>query len=91
MSADRTYAWTAEGQRRVLARGVTVAEVDQALAAPAGLRVLRRLGDALRVVIGMAHSGRVIAVVCTREAQVWWITDAGALSGSDLDEWRKAL
>ncbi len=73
---------------------VEPAEVSDALYAPEGMRLERRLGDLLAIVMGMAGSGRVIAVICERVAgqvTLHKILGARALAGTALDEWRRRL
>jgi hypothetical protein len=66
---------------------------NQALHAPAGLRFERTLGDLLLVVIGMAESARVIAVICevVRYSTTYKILRVKALTGAELDEWRRRV
>lgn len=89
----REYVWTDEGVAATRSHGIDLAEVVQALYAPQGMRYERRLGDLLLIVMGMADSGRVIAVLCERIAgtETYKIFGARVLSGSDLDEWRRRL
>ena len=52
------------------------------------------LDDLLIIVIGMASTGRVLAVFCERIATqqvVYKILGARALAGEALDEWRRRL
>jgi hypothetical protein len=72
---------------------VDLAEVAQALYAPRGLRYERHVGDLLLIVMGMAETGRVIAVLCDRIAgtQTYKIFGARVLQGPDLDEWRRRV
>ncbi|MGI5186421.1 hypothetical protein ACQEVZ_60325 [Dactylosporangium sp. CA-152071] len=60
---DREFLWTDEGLAVARRRNVALEEVDQALHAPPGLRFERRIGDLLLVVMGMAGSARVVAVI----------------------------
>jgi len=62
----REYLWTEEGLTDARRNKVGSDEVDQTLHAPSGLRFERHIGDLLLVVMGMAESGRVIAVLCDR-------------------------
>jgi hypothetical protein len=64
--AAREYVWTDEGVSMARHHGVDLAEVTQALYAPSGMRHERQIGDLLLVVMGMADTGRVIAVLCDR-------------------------
>ncbi|GAA2611292.1 hypothetical protein GCM10010399_47670 [Dactylosporangium fulvum] len=64
MVLEREYLWTDEGLAVARRRKVSLEEVDQALHAPPGLRFERRIGDLLLVVMGMAGSARVVAVIC---------------------------
>lgn len=91
--AAREYVWTDEGLSDARGHGVELAEVAEALFAPQGMRYERTLGDLLLIVMGVAGSGRVIAVLCDRigGTQTYKIVGARALSGSDLDEWRRRL
>lgn len=90
----REYVWTEEGLAVADANGVEIVEVSDALHAPTGMRLERVLGDLLVVVMGMADTGRVIAVVCERiagQGTVYKILGARALAGEALDEWRRRL
>ncbi len=90
----RDYVWTETGLADARARGVPPAEVEQALFASPGLRFERRIGDLLLVVMGMADSARVIAVLCERVGHsggTYQIMAARALAGVELDEWRRRL
>ena len=64
--AEREYVWSEEGLADAARNKVGLDEVEQALYAPAGLRFERHIGDVLLVVMGMADSARVIAVLCDR-------------------------
>lgn len=88
--AAREYVWTDEGVSMARRHGVDLAEVAQALYAPRGMRYERHIGDLLLVVMGMADTGRVIAVLCDRigGTQTYKIFGVRALQGPDLDEWR---
>ncbi len=70
-----------------------MAEIIQALYAPPGLRYERRIGELLLIVMGMAETGRVVAVLCDRDDDTvtYEIIGARALSGDDLDEWRRHI
>ena len=85
--------WTDEGLAAARGNGVGVNEATQALYAPPGLRFERALGDLLLIVMGMADSGRVIAVLCDRigGTQTHKIIGVRALRGPDLDEWRRRV
>jgi hypothetical protein len=90
----RQYVWTERGLSATSANGVDLQEVTDALYAPDGMRLERVLGDLLIIVIGMASTGRVIAVFCERIAgqrTVFKILAARALAGEALDEWRRRL
>jgi hypothetical protein len=65
-------------------------EVDQALHAPLGLRFERHIGDLLLVVMGMADTGRVIAVLCDRveRTTTYRIISVRPRTGPELDQWR---
>lgn len=92
--ADREYVWTDNGLADTRRNKVGLDEVDQALYAPPGLRFERRIGDLLLVVMGMADSARVIAVLCDRvehTTSTYKIVSARALAGADLDEWRRRV
>jgi hypothetical protein len=67
--------------------------VDQALHAPPGLRFERHIGDLLLVVMGMADTGRVIAVLCDRveRTTTYRIISARPLTGPELDQWRRRV
>jgi hypothetical protein len=58
-----------------------LAEAVDALYAPPGMRFERRVGVTLLIVMGMASSGRVIAVLCD---EVERTTDSGS---SDVVRW----
>jgi len=90
---EREYLWTEEGLADARRRKVALDEVDQALHAPPGLRFERRIGDLLLVVMGMANTARVIAVVCegARRATTYNILRVRALAGPELDEWRRRV
>jgi hypothetical protein len=89
--AEREYVWSEEGLADAAQNKVELDEVEQALYAPSGLRFERYLGDMLLVVIGMADSARVIAVLCDRvdRTNTYTILSARALAGAELDEWRR--
>jgi hypothetical protein len=57
------------------------------------LRFERRIGDLLLVVMGMAGSARVIAVICEqlRRTTTYRILSVKALAGVELDEWRRRV
>ncbi len=77
-----------------LANKVEPAEVSDALYASEGMRLERPLGELLLIVMGMAGTGRVIAVLCERIAGqdlVYKILGARVLSGAALDEWRRRV
>lgn len=86
------YLWTDEGLAAARRRKVALEEVDQALHAPPGLRFERRIGDLL-VVMGLAGSGRVVAVVCEQmyRTTTYRILSVKALAGAELDEWRRRV
>jgi hypothetical protein len=87
----REYVWTDAGKARAVSNGVSLSEVSDALHAPKGLYYERQVGDLLLIVMGMAETGRVIAVVCDRieESQIYTIINAHPLGGTDLDQWRE--
>jgi uncharacterized DUF497 family protein len=91
--ADREYVWTDDGLRDADRHKVGLAEVEQALYAPPGLRFERRIGDLLLIVMGMADTARVIAVLCDQVEDVatYRIVSARALDGTELDEWRRRV
>jgi hypothetical protein len=91
--ASRDYVWTDEGASMARRHGVDLAEVAQALYAPPGMRYERHIGDLLLVVMGMADTGRVIAVLCDRigGTQTYKIFGVRVLQGPDLDEWRRRV
>jgi hypothetical protein len=90
---DREHLWTDGGLAVARRRKVALEEVDQALHAPPGLRFERRIGDLLPVVMGMADSARVIAVICEQmhRTTTYRILGAKALAGAELDEWRRRV
>lgn len=85
--------WTDEGLADVHRNGVAVEETTQALYAPSGLRHERALGDLLLIIMSMADSGRVVAVLCDRIAgtHTYKIIGGRALAGADLDQWRRRV
>ncbi|HET8682303.1 MAG TPA: hypothetical protein VFM54_10575 [Micromonosporaceae bacterium] len=89
----REYVWTDVGKAKAVANGVSLAEVSDALHAPKGLYYERTIGDLLLIVMGMAETGRVVAVVCDRidSTQIYKIISAHPLSGTDLDQWRGSI
>jgi hypothetical protein len=89
--AEREYVWTDDGLADATRNKVGLDEVEQALYAPEGLRFERPIGDLLLVVMGMAASARVIAVLCDRveRTTTYKILSARALVGAELDEWRR--
>lgn len=91
--AERNYLWTDQGVVSARAAGLSVVEIVQALYAPPGLRFERRIGELLLIVMGMAETGRVIAVLCdhVEDTATYWIIGARALAGPDLDEWRRRI
>jgi len=91
--AEREYVWTDQGLADAQRNTVDLAEAVQALYAPAGLRYERGIGDLLMIVIGLADTGRVIAVLCDRieSSLVFKIIAVRAVQGSDLDDWRRRL
>jgi hypothetical protein len=90
---EREYVWTDEGLADARRNGVGADEATQALYAPPGLRYERVLGNLLLIVMGMAHTGRVIAVLCDRigGTHTYKIIGSRALHGADLDEWRRRI
>ncbi|GGM10821.1 MULTISPECIES: hypothetical protein [Micromonospora] len=90
---EREYVWTEEGLANARSNAVSVEEATDALYAPMGLRYERTLGDLLLLVMGMAGSGRVVAVLCDRigGTQTHKIIGVRALRGGDLDEWRRRV
>jgi hypothetical protein len=91
--AEREYVWTDDGLRDASRNKVGLDEVEQALYAPPGLRFERKIGDLLLIMMGMADSARVIAVLCDRleYTSTYKIVAARALAGPDLDEWRRRV
>jgi hypothetical protein len=91
--AAREYVWADEGVSMARRHGVDLAEVAQALYAPPGMRYERQIGDLLLMVMGMADTGRVLAVLCDRigGTQTYKIVGARILQGPDLDEWRRRV
>ena len=91
--AEREYVWTDEGLNDARRNKVELNEVAQALYAPSGLRFERRIGAVLLVVMGMADSARVVAVLCDRveTTTTYKIVAARALGGPELDEWRRRV
>lgn len=87
------YVWTDAGLADARHNKVDLDEVVQALYAPRGLRLERRIGDLLLVVMGMAESARVIAVLCDRADHplTYQIISVRALSDVELDEWRRRV
>jgi hypothetical protein len=57
------------------------------------MRFERRIGELLVIVMGMAYTGRVIAVVCDgpKSATTYRILRVRALAGPELDEWRRRV
>ena len=53
----------------------------------------RRTGDLLLVTLGMAHSGRVVAVICeeVHHTSTFRIPRVKALADAELDEWRRRV
>jgi hypothetical protein len=92
-AGQREYAWTDQGIASATRNGVDLAEAIQALHAPTGLRFERPIGDLLLIVMGMASTGRVIAVlrVHLTRTRIYTILGVRALTGPDLDEWRRRL
>ena len=76
----REYVWTDDGLADARRNKVALADVEQALHAPRGLRFERRIGDLLLIVMGMADSARVIAVLCDQveRSTTYQILSAGA-------------
>ena len=87
----REYVWTDAGKARADAHGVGLTEVVDALHAPKGLYFERLVGDLLLIVMGMAETGRVVAVICDRigGTQIYKIISALPLIATDLDQWRE--
>jgi hypothetical protein len=90
--SSRRRTWAEQGPEAAARHGVDQAEAEQAFDAPAGLRHEVIAGDLL-IVMGMAHSGRVIAVFADRLAGGQWfeITDARPLTRAELAEWEREL
>jgi predicted dinucleotide-utilizing enzyme len=90
---ERECLWTDEGLAVARRRKVALEEVEQALHAPPGLRFERRIGDPPLVVMGMAGSARVVAVVCEQlhRTTKYRILSVKALAGVELDEWRRRV
>jgi hypothetical protein len=61
--SEREYLWTEDALAAASRQKLAFEEGEQALFAPPGLRYEARLGDLL-VVMGMAGSGQVVAVIC---------------------------
>jgi hypothetical protein len=91
--AEREYAWTDEGVQAARHNGLELAEVIEALYAPPGLRFERRVGETLLIVMGMASTGRVIAALCdsVEHTAKFRIVGVRALTGPDLDQWRRSI
>jgi hypothetical protein len=91
--AEREYVWTDGGLADARRRKVALEEVVQSLYAPRGLRYERWIGDLLLIVMGMADTGRVIAVLCdrTEDPATYGIRGVRPLAQSELDEWRRRL
>lgn len=89
----REYVWTEAGKAKAVDNGVSLTEVSDALHAPKGLYIERRVGDLLLIVMGMAETGRVIAVICDRigGTQIYKVVNAYPLSGAGLDQWRESI
>lgn len=85
--------WNDEGLANARRNDVGVDEATQALYAPSGPRHERALGDLLLIIMGMADSGRVIAVLCDRigTTQTYKTMGTRALRGADLDQWRRRV
>jgi hypothetical protein len=86
--SSRRATWTEQGKIAAARNGVSKPEAEQAFHAPAGLRHEVVAGD-LVVVMGMAHTGRVIAVLCNRVAGNQWfeIVSARPLTRDELATW----
>jgi hypothetical protein len=93
LCAEREYVWSDDGVRSAGRNEVELAEAVDALYAPPGLRFERRVGDSLLIVMGMAGTGRVIAVLCDsiEHTTRYRIIGCRPLAGADLDEWRRNL
>ena len=91
--AGREYLWTDEGLADARRNKVGLDEADQALHAPPGLRFERHIGDLLLVVMGMADTGRVVAVLCDRveRTSTYRIISTRTRTGPELDEWRRRV
>jgi hypothetical protein len=89
--AERGYVWSDDGLADAARNKVELVEVEQALYAPTGMRFERQVGDSLLVIMGMAGTGRVIAVLCDRVEAIttYKILSARALAGAEIDEWRR--
>lgn len=89
----REYVWTDVGKAKAVTNGVSLTEVSDALHAPKGLYHERAINDLLLIVMGMAETGRVIAVICDRidSTQIYKIISAHPLGGADLDQWRGSI
>jgi hypothetical protein len=90
---EREFKWTERGLASAIAAHITFEEVDAALHAPPGMRFIRRLGDVLVLMMGMAETGRVIVVVCEaiERTTTFRILRVGPATGADLDEWRRRV
>jgi hypothetical protein len=89
----REYLWTDDGIADARRNKIDLAEAVHALYAPPGLRYERMLGDLLLIVMGLADTGRVIAVLCDRDeaSQAYHIIAVRPVEGRDLDEWRRRV
>lgn len=89
----REYLWTDEALTTASRQKIALDEVDQALHSPPGLRHEFPLGDVLLVIMGMADSARVIAVICEQDQCTtrYRILRLKALRGPELDEWRRRV
>jgi hypothetical protein len=85
--------WSDDGVRAAERAGVDLAEVVEALYAPSGMRFERSVGATLMIVMGMASSGRVVAVLCDEVEHTtrFRIIGCRPLAGKDLDGWRRNL
>lgn len=89
----REYLWTDRGIADARRHKVPLDEAEQAVYAPSGMRYERTLGDLLIMIMGMAGTSRVIAVMCERMSRtsLYRILRVRPMTAREVDEWRRRV
>ncbi len=84
---DREYLWTDAGKAGAVRKGVTEREVIDALYS--AQRVENQIGSLLLAVDGLAHTARVVTVLCERVGKVnsYAILAARPATPDEIKQW----